>query len=103
MVAPPSRTGTTTLTGGSSGTDRLRGCQPRGDPCQTLGAPAIAFEGVGQVLAALVLDGEHAGVAGGAQRRRERVEPVARAREQRLHVVALPVAAQETRHREWPA
>src|SRR5262245_63279074 len=97
MVASPSRTGTTTVTVGTSGTDRLRSCRPHGDSRQRLGAAAIVSESAGQVVASLVLDREHAGVAGRVERGRERIEAVARSGKQGLHVMALPVATQQTR------
>src|SRR5262245_17283777 len=78
IVASPLYTGTITATVGSSGTERLRShaaVECAGEP---LGAAAIARERIGQVIAALMLDGEHAVVAGGAERGRERIEPVAR-------------------------
>src|SRR5262249_58010614 len=89
MVVSPSCTGTTTVTVGSSGTDRLRGRRRPCAPREHLGASAIARERIGQVVAAFVLDGEHAGIPGGAQRRREPIQPVARSWQRRLHVMAL--------------
>src|SRR5262245_9656930 len=111
MVASPSCTGTTTDTVGSSGTDRLRSHRRRATPRgrltrplrEHLGAAAIPAECGRQVLRALVLDGEHAAVAGRAERGAERLEAVARSRKQGLHVVALAVAAQQARGGEGPA
>jgi hypothetical protein len=77
--------GTITVT---VGTERLR-CRRSHAACQRLGAAAIVRQRVGQIVAALVLDGEHAGIAGRAKRGRERIEPVARSGERRLHVMAL--------------
>src|SRR4029453_6493612 len=77
MVASPSRTGTTTVTVGSSGTDRLRSGRRRPAPGEQLGAAAVATERGEQVVDALMLDGEHAGVAGRAERGREGIEAIA--------------------------
>src|SRR5262245_41510482 len=103
MVAAPSRTGTTTVTVGGLGTDRLRGRRRPHAARQRLGAAAIAHERVEQVIAPLVLDGEHAGVAGGTKRGRERIEPVARSGERRLHVMALAQLAEQARGDGRPA
>src|SRR5262249_9353694 len=88
IVASALCAGTITVTVGSSGTERLR-CRRAHAACQRLGAATIARERVGQLVAALVLDGEHAGIAGRAKRGRERIEAVARSGERRLHVMAL--------------
>src|SRR5262245_10745081 len=101
MVASPLCTGTTVVTVGRSGTDRLRGrgrrAAAREHRGEHLGAAAIAAEREGQVLGALVLDGEHPGVAGRPERSRECFEAITGSGEQRLHVVVLAVAAQQTR------
>src|SRR5262249_14393136 len=74
IVASALCAGTITVTVGSSGTDRLR-CRRAHAACQRLGAAAIVGQRVGQLVAAFVLDGEHAGVPGGTKRGRERIEP----------------------------
>ena len=82
IVASPSHTGTITATGGSSGTERLR--RPRGVPGSRR-APRrnndSASSAADRSRAATVLDGEHAGVTGGAARQRGRIGPVVRSRE----------------------
>src|SRR5262245_6034890 len=103
MVASPLRTGTTTATVGSSGTDRLRGRRQHDAAGQRLGAPAIAAEGGGQVIGALVLDGEHTSVTRGAKRGRERIEPVVRSGQRRLHTMAGAQAPQKARGGERAA
>src|SRR5262249_58523758 len=78
IVASPLYTGTITATVGSSGTERLRSHAAVEYAGERLGAVAIARERIGQVIAALMLDGEHAVVAGGAEHVRGRIEPGAR-------------------------
>src|SRR5262249_675577 len=103
MVASPLRTGTPTDTAGSPGTARLRRRRQRDAAGQRLGAPAIGTEGGGKVIGAFVLDGEHADVTGGAKRGRERIEPIVRSGQRRLHAMAGAQAPEQARGRERAA